>query len=213
MLLIGRFISPYVRRVAVSLNALGIPFESETPSAFREPEAVRKYNPLVRIPALILDDGEELVESYAILDAIDDMVGAERRLIPASGKDRRHVMKITAVATGTMDKTVSAYYEGFHHPKEKIHQPWIDRNEMQLLGGLGYLDNLAEAAGDTGWLAGSRRLSQADISSTVAYSFATVVRPNLGIEKKVPHLARFAARCEAMDVFTAAPIPEYRVNT
>ena len=213
MRLIGRFVSPYVRRVAVSLNALGMPFESETPSAFREPEAVRKYNPLVRIPALILDDGDELVESYAILDAIDDMVEAERRLTPPSGRDRRHVMKITAIATGSMDKTVAAYYEGFHHPEEKIHQPWIDRNEMQLLGGLGYLDNLAKAAGDTGWLAGSLGFSQADISGTVAYSFATVVRPNLEIEKKVPHLAGFAERCEAMDIFTAAPIPEYRVNS
>ena len=213
MLLIGKLISPYVRRVAVSLNALGIPFESETPSVFREPEAVRKHNPLVRIPALILDDGEELVESYAILDAIDDLVDPERRLTPPSGKNRRHVMKIAAIAAGSMDKTVWAYYEGFHHPKEKIHQPWIDRNEMQLLGGLGYLDNLAKETGNTGWLAGTQRLSQADISSTVAYSFATVVRPKLEIEKKVPHLAKFAARCEALDIFTAAPIPEYHVNS
>lgn len=213
MRLIGSFVSPYVRRVAVSLNALGIPFKSETPSVFRDPEVVRRYNPLVRIPALILDDGEELVDSYAILDAIDETIDPDRRLTPASGGDRRHVMKITAIAVGSMDKAVSAYYEGVHHPKEKIHQPWIDRNEMQLLGGLDYLNNFAEAAGDTGWLAGSLNFSQADISSAVVYSFAKLVRPKLGIEQKVPYLARFAGRCEAMDIFTAAPIPEYKVNS
>jgi len=213
MLLIGKFISPYVRRVAVSLNALGLPFASETPSAFREPDAVRRHNPLVRIPILILDNGEELVESYAILDAVDDMVAPERRLTPMSGRDRRHAMKITAIATGTMDKTVSAYYEGFHHPKEKIHQPWIDRNDMQLLGGLDYLNDLAEVAGEAGWLAGSERLGQADISSTVAFTFAKVVRPKLEIERKVPHLARLAKRCEELDIFAAAPIPEYHVNS
>jgi glutathione S-transferase len=41
---------------------------------------VRAHNPVVRIPALLLDDGELVVESYAILDEIDQMVGPERAL-------------------------------------------------------------------------------------------------------------------------------------
>lgn len=207
MQLIGGFGSPYVRRVAVSLNALGMPFTSKTPSAFQEPEALRPHNPLVRVPVLVLDDGDELVDSNAILDALDEMAGPERRLMPASGKDRRHAMKLTFIGVGSMDKAVAAYYELAHRPEEKVHQPWIDRAEMQVLGGLGYLNHLAEAAGDTGWLAGGDRMTQADITAAVAFGFANRVRPKLGVPGKVPHLAKFAARCEGLDIFKASPQP------
>lgn len=207
MRLIGGYGSPYVRRVAVSLRALGLPYESTAVPVFDNPDAVRMHNPPVRVPALILDDGDELVESYAILDALDEMAEPERRLTPKSGKDRRHVMKITAVGVGSADKAVWSYYEIRHRPEEKVHQPWIEHNEGQVLGGLGYLDGLAKAAGETGWLAGTERLSQANITGTVAYSFATRVRPNLGLADKVPHLASFAERCEAMDMFKAAAPP------
>ena len=208
MRLVGGYGSPYVRRVAISLNALGLPFESNAVSVFENPDAVQQHNPLVRVPALVLDNGEELVGSYAILDALDELAGPEKRLTPASGKERRHVMKITAVATGSADKAVWSYYEIRHRPEEKVHQPWIEHNEGQVLGGLSYLNELAEAAGDTGWLAGTDRMSQADITATVAYSFAKKVRPKLGLADKVPHLAAFAERCEAMDIFKAAPLPK-----
>ena len=91
MRLVGGYGSPYVRRVAISLNALGLPFESNAVSVFENPDAVQQHNPLVRVPALVLDNGEELVESYAILDALDELAGPEKRLTPASGKERRHV--------------------------------------------------------------------------------------------------------------------------
>lgn len=207
MKLIGGFGSPFVRRVAVSLNALGMPFTSETPSAFQEPEALRPHNPLVRVPVLILDDGDELVDSHAILDTLDEMAEPGQRLMPASGKDRRHAMKLTAIGVGSMDKAVTAYYEFAHRPEEKVHQPWVDRAEMQVLGGLGYLNHLAEAAGDTGWLAGGDRMTQADITAAVAFGFANRVRPKLGVPGKVPYLAKFAARCEALDIFKGAPQP------
>ena len=78
MKLIGNYLSPFTRRVAVSLNAMNMPFEVEELSVFKKPEAVRKYNPVVRIPTLVLDDGEVLVESYAILDSIDQMAGPKK---------------------------------------------------------------------------------------------------------------------------------------
>ena len=57
MKLIGLYRSPYVRRVAVSLNLLGMAFESEAVTPFDNPEMVSPHNPLVRIPTLLLDDG------------------------------------------------------------------------------------------------------------------------------------------------------------
>jgi glutathione S-transferase len=207
MKLIGNYLSPYVRRVAVSLNAMGMSFELERVYVFKSPEEVRKYNPLVRIPTLILESGEVLVESYAILDAIDQITESEHRLTPPSGSERRHVMKVTALGIGSIEKAQWAFYEGRFRPEEKIHEPWIKHNEEQVLSGLGYLSDLAQKAGDNGWLAGTERMSQADITAVVAYSFAEVVRPALGIAERLPYLARFADRCETLKIFSDAPIP------
>ncbi len=207
MQLIGNYLSPYVRRVAVSLHALDLPFQFDEVMVFKEPERVRAHNPITRIPTLLLDDGEALVESYAILDAIDEMVEPARRLTPPSGRDRRHVMKITAMGQAAMDKARWSFYETRFHPEEKVHQPWIDHNDEQALSGLAFLDELAGEAGDDGWLAGGDGMSQADITAAVAFTFAQKVRPVLEVEKKAPRLARFAARCEAMDIFKAAPLP------
>jgi len=187
MKLIGGFGSPYVRRVAVSLNVLGFDWDHEAVSVFENPERVKKVNPLVRVPTVVLDDGTALVESHAILDALDDMAGDAKRLVPATGVARRTVLQLAAVSTGTMDKAVWAYYEARFHPAEKVHEPWIEHNEAQVLGGLGYLD----------------RISQADISATVAIGFANRVRPNLEVLEKFTHLAAFAARCEKMGEFSS----------
>jgi glutathione S-transferase len=202
MKLIGGFGSPYVRRVAVSLNFLGFDWDHEAVSVFEKPEAVKKHNPLVRVPTVVLDDGEALVESYAILDSLDEIAGDAKRLVPAGGVARRTVMRLVAVSTGTMDKAVWAYYEGRFHPAEKVHEPWIAHNEAQVLGGLEYLDECAKKAG-AGWLGGGDRISQADISATVAIGFANRVRPKLGVLEKFPNLAKFAAHCEAMDEFSS----------
>lgn len=202
MKLIGGYRSPYVRRVAASLNLMGMAYEHDAVPVFDEPEAVRAHNPLVRVPTLVMDDGEALVESYAILDALNEIADEDKRLIPLSGADRRHVMKLTAVATGTMDKAVWAVYEGRFHPKEKYHKPWVEHNEAQAVGGLGYLDDCAKQAGD-GWLAGGDRISQADVSAAVAFAFTNMARPKLEVGEKFPALAAFSARCEAMDAFSS----------
>ena len=147
MKLIGSFRSPFVRRVAVTMNFFGMPYEHLDVPVFDNPDDVNKYNPLTRVPTLVLDDGEILIESYAMIDALDEMAGPEKALIPASGKERRHVMRITAAAVGTMDKAQWAAYETRFHPKEKVHQPWIDHNDKSVNGGLAFLNDLADGSG------------------------------------------------------------------
>ena len=207
MKLIGNYLSPFTRRVAISLTTLDIPFELDELTPFKKPQLVREYNPVVRIPTLVFDDGDALFESHVILDAIDQMVGPDRALTPASGPSRHRVMKTTAVATATMEKAQWAFYEVRFHPHEKVYQWWIDHNETQTIGGLKYLDQLVKSIRDDGWIAGTERISQADISTAVAYSFVKAVRPELGVSESAPNLAEFAGRCEAMGIFRAAPVP------
>lgn len=204
MKLLGGFLSPYVRRTAVSLNLTGLAWDSELISVWDDPAAIKAHNPLVRVPTLVLDDGEALVESYAILDAIDEMAGS-KRLIPASGAERRKVMKATAVGAGAIDKTIWAVYELRFHDKEHVSRSWVDHNEAQALGGFEWLNNAAAAAGD-GWLCGAN-ISQADVTAAVGFSFASKVRPKMGLAEKFPALAAHNARAEALDAFKNAPLP------
>ena len=207
MKLFGSYRSPFVRRVAITMNKFGMLFEHMDVPVFDNPDAVNVHNPLTRVPTLVLDDGEVLIESYAMLDALDDMVGSQKALIPESGAERRHVMRVTAAAVGTMDKTQWAAYEARFHPKEKVHQPWIDHNDNQVKGGLEFLNGLAAEAGESGWLADGDSLTQADISGVVAYGFAGLARPKMGVAEAYPALAAFAARMEATAPFKASPLP------
>lgn len=207
MRLIGIYLSPYVRRVAVSLNVLRLPFELQEIFVFGEPDVVRRYNPLVRIPILTLDDGTNLIESGAILDEIDQMVPAERRLIPVDGPSRRQVMQTTVLALGCAEKAQWAFYEDRVRPEQKVHIPWIEHNDNQVLGGFERLNVAAANIDGGGWIAGTEAMSQADITTACAYSFANLARPHLQLAERFRELSEFAARCESLAAFTKAPIP------
>jgi glutathione S-transferase len=86
--LVGMFDSPYVRRVAVSLEQLQVPFENLPWSVGRDQEKLRTINPLGRVPVLLLPSGEALIESAIILDYLDEQAGPERRLLRAAGAPR-----------------------------------------------------------------------------------------------------------------------------
>ncbi len=99
-LLYGKFLSPYVRRVGVSLNILGIAFERSIISAIDDESKREAVNPVGRVPALRLESGEILVDSAAILDHYDELVGPNLALIPTAGNSRRTALQLLAVATG-----------------------------------------------------------------------------------------------------------------
>jgi glutathione S-transferase len=207
MRLIGVLRSPYVRRTAVSFNAMGVPFELDAVPVFDKPELVSKYNPLTRVPTLVLDDGEVLIDSAVILDHLDELAGAAKRLVPERGAERRHVLRLTTVALGAVDKAVWSAYEHRFRPAEKVHKPWVQHNDAQVVAGFTHLDAIAAKLGANDWIAGTQRMSQADITTAVGFTFAQIVRPNLGLAEKAPNVARFAARCEALAPFKAAAIP------
>jgi glutathione S-transferase len=169
MLLIGVNRSPYTRRVAITLRAYGVPFEQRDLSGFGNRAEVRTANPLGRIPALVLDDGEVLVDSSAIIDHLDEAYGRDHALTPASGADRRAVLKVAALMMGACDKSLQAAYERNHHPAEKVHQPWIDDCMAQMMSALAAVDAMVEPTQPYLLLA---RLTQADITAFVAERLA-----------------------------------------
>ena len=199
MILIGMFDSPFVRRVAVSMHLLGIPFEHRNWSVGKDFELIRHFNPLGRVPTLVQPDGEALFESNAILDCLDEYAGPERALCPSSGKERRAALRIMAVATGAAEKGVTQIYETAFRPPEKRHRPWVDRCHTQMHAGLLELDRLSQArAGE--WLIGNR-MTQPDITATCVYTFLVEALAIEGAAVTYPGLAAMAARCEALPEF------------
>jgi glutathione S-transferase len=162
------FDSPFVRRVAVSMNLLGVAFEHRNWSVGRDFELIRQFNPLGRVPTLVQPDGEALIESAAILDFLDECVGPERALIPRSGSERREALRIMAVATGAAEKGVAQLYEIAFRPVEKRYWPWTERCNTQMHAALAELNRLSLARGGE-WLIGNR-MTQADITATCVYT-------------------------------------------
>jgi glutathione S-transferase len=183
MILVGVNRSPFTRRVAITLKAYGMPYEQLHLSGFHDRAEVRASNPLGRIPALALDNGDVLVDSGAIIDHLDEVFGRDRALTPASGSGRRAVLKVAAIMMGACDKGLQAAYERNHHPPEKLHQPWIDDCMAQVTNALAAVDAMIES--DTPYLLFGR-LTQADVTAFVAERLAR----GLGIdtEKGMPRL-------------------------
>ncbi len=91
MILIGRNMSPFVRRTSTALNILGLRYEQKGLSTADDGAEIRKYNPIQRVPALVLDDGEAIVDSSAIIDHLNEIAPENRRIIPASGYEYRDI--------------------------------------------------------------------------------------------------------------------------
>lgn len=197
MLLIGQFDSPFVRRVGIALELYGIAYEHRPWSVWRDAEEIAVYNPLLRVPTLVLDSGESLLDSAAILDALDEQVGPERALLPQSGAARRDGLRVTALATGLGDKAVSFFYEKHLHPEAS--QKWLSRCETQLRGVLGALEADRKRRTTPHWLGGT--LSHADIAVACALRFLGESSPGAFELGSFPALAAHSAACESLPVF------------
>ena len=184
MLLIGVNRSPYTRRVAITLTAYGVAYEQKCVSGFGNRQEVRAANPLGRIPALVLDNGETLIDSAAIIDHLDEVYGGDRPLTPASGPDRRAVLKIAAIMMGACDKALQAAYHRNHIPVEKRHQPWVDDCTEQVLKALTAVDAMVDPS--TEYLLRGH-LTQADVTAFVAERLARFGL-NIDTETEFPRL-------------------------
>ena len=197
MKLWGRYNSPYVRRVAVTMQFYGLDYEHKSVIPFGENKKnVATVNPIARVPVLELPDGEFIIDSNAIIDHLDELAGPDCALTPASGPERRKVLKYIAVELGIMDKLVAVLYERQFRPKEKWHQPWLEACETQIQDGFEWINNEMNGS----WLVGNR-MTQADLSLAVFWDFATRLRPNFFSDSNYDYIDTLSKNLRKTDAF------------
>ena len=204
MELVGMLDSPYVRRVAVSLQLMGLRFTHNNLSVFRTYPQFAAINPVVKAPSLVCEDGEVLMDSTLILEYAQALA-APRTLLPSQPQALQHDLRLTGLALAACEKSGQIVYERGLRPAEKVHQPWIDRVSGQLLAAYGALEQeLARRPIE----AGRSTIRQAGVSVAVAWHFTQQVLPQVVPASEHAHLVAFSAAAEALPEFMAAPYGE-----
>ena len=201
MKLVGMLDSPYVRRVAISLQLLGLEFEHLSLSVLSTFAQFRQIDPVVKAPTLICDDGVTLIDSTLILDYAQVLAPA-RRLMPEAIGARRDALRQIGLALAACEKSVQIIYERRMRPPEKFHEPWIARVTEQLLAAYGLLEQELRRQP---LAATSASISQAGVSTAVAWHFSQRLLPEVVAAQEYPSLVEFSARAELLPEFIAAP--------
>ena len=195
MQLIGQYDSPFVRRVGIALRLYELPFTHQPWSTFADADKIRPYNPLHRVPTLVLDDGDVLIESHLILDYLDSLVPAERALFPRTEPARHRAVQLAGLATGIADKAVTLFYEKRMH--REVSEAWVDRCRSQVRAGFAALE--AQRGPTTYWF--GETIGHADIAVAAMMRFIGEAHADVLDLAAFPALAAHAARCEALPVF------------
>lgn len=202
MKLIGYMDSPYVRRVAVMAQFLGVRYEHVEMSVFRDFDEFRKINPLVKVPTWVCDDGQVLVESGLIIDYLESVTGSDK-LMPSDEAGYIRALNIIGTAMVANEKLVQLVYEIKHRPEEKQHEPFINRLQTQLTGALERLESETHGSGD--WMFG-KHVFEPDITTAIAWRFSQLQFPERAPAGQYPGLVTLSARAESLPEFIACPI-------
>jgi glutathione S-transferase len=207
MQLIGYLDSPYVRRVAITMEFLGVAYEHRELSIWRNYDEFREITPLVKVPTLVCDDGRVLVDSWLIIDYLESQISGGVSLMPGDPEAYRNCLQHLGVAQVAMEKSVQLIYERQQRPEETRHAPWIGRVEQQLEGAARLMESAAAASAvaGTAWLTGDT-VTQADVTAAVAWRFmhhTSAVELDLSA---YPAMEELSARAEALPEFIACPL-------
>ena len=203
MILVGMLDSPYVRRCAVSMKLMGIPFEHRSLSVFRTFDQFRAINPVVKAPTLVCSDGALLMDSTLILDYLESQVTESRRLMPSHGIEHREALRLTGLALAGCEKCVQIVYEKTQRPEEKRHPPWLERVIGQANAAFVELERDLEKAQP--WLQGVK-VTAADVAVACTWRFAQHATADEVLAAKYPRLARHSERAEALPEFASTPL-------
>jgi glutathione S-transferase len=199
--LIGMLDSPYVRRVAISLQLLGLRFEHQSLSVFRTFDRFRTINPVVKAPTFVCDDGEVLMDSTLILEYAEQLA-RPRSLLPSGLPAVQHDLRLTGLALAACEKSVQIIYERSQRPPEKLHEPWVNRVTGQLLAAYDALENeIAKRPPPVT----SGAILQGGLTTAVAWHFTQQTLPEVVSVDTFPKLRAYSSAAEALPEFRAAP--------
>jgi glutathione S-transferase len=202
MQLVGMLDSPFVRRVAIALTRLGLPFEHRPISLFRHIDAFSGVSPMLKAPTFVADDGTVLVDSTLIIDYAMTLAPNAPSLTPRVPKARLRATRLIGLSLVVCEKAVQFHYERALRPEEKRYEPWMGRVRGQLFAALGALEG--EINGGRGWLF-EDRLTLADITLATAFAFTQDYLADIVEKANNGAIASFSARAEELPEFRAAP--------
>ena len=201
MILVGMLDSPYVRRCAITMKLMGIPFEHQPVSVFRHFERFRAINPVVKAPSLVCDEGTVLMDSTLIVDYLETCVEPGRALMPAGSPARREALRLIGLAMAACEKCVSIIYE--KEQRAVIDPKWMARVTAQANTAFGELEKAAASARP--WLQGAT-LNAADIAVACAWRFGQYYDAREIAAPSYPALVAHSQRAEALPEFASTPL-------
>ena len=196
MKLVGSRTSPFVRKVRVILAERRLPFDFIEESAWTAETTVPRYNPLNKVPALVMDDGEPIYDSAVICEYLDAISGGG--LLPAAAAERARVHRDEALGDGIADAGITVFLE---RKREAARQDpaWIARQLDKVNAGLAALER---ALGSRPYL-GGEAINMADIACACALFWSEFRMPELGVRNAHPRIKAWAERMESRPSFAA----------
>ncbi|MGB6009091.1 glutathione S-transferase [Castellaniella sp.] len=201
MRLIGSLTSPYVRKVRIVLAEKKLDYELVLDDPWSANTQTTDFNPLGKVPCLILDENEALFDSRVIVEYLDTLspVG---RLIPPPGRERVAVKRWEATADGIMDAASSMIMES-RRPQEQQSTAWVERQQGKIYAALDYMNSLL---GEQPYCTGVN-LCLADIAVGAALGYLDFRNPNLNWRARHANLARLAEKLDARPSFVSTRPP------
>lgn len=201
MLLVGMLDSPYVRRVAISLEYLSVPFEHKAVSVFSTFKEFQNINPVVKAPSLVCDDGEVLMDSSLILQFVEATKTHRGSLWSQRAETMQHEMRAVSLALAACEKSVQTVYERNLRPASAQFEPWMTRVRNQLIAAYDGLEREVELR---------KRIfeiprSQASITAAVVWQFTQSTLATVVPAENYPGLVALAARMESEPEFIKYP--------
>lgn len=189
MVILGSPNSPYLRKTRIVAAEKGLEVEFRQNSPWTRDTLAPAYNPLGKIPVLILDDGQTLFDSRVIVDYLDRLA-PEPVLIPRDGPERTRVLRWEAMADGICD-AAQAYFLDLQYPEEQRRPGWMQRQQNKILPAV---QAVANDLGKRAWCVGES-LTLADAALICALDYLSFRLPEiLDWRDAYPNLAAWADR-------------------
>ena len=201
MKLIGMLDSPYVRRVAISLDMLGVPFEHEAVSVFATFEQFQRINPVVKAPTLVCDNGEVIMDSSLILQFIEASQTCSASLWSTAPEHLQHEFRAVSLALAACEKSVQLVYERNLRPASAQHEPWIARVSGQLNAAYTALEQEVQSRP----LAFRALRKHEVVTAAVAWQFTQSMLADVVIAAHYPGLVALSQHMEAQPEFMRYP--------